>query len=41
LNQIVWQSVRGDDASMPPPVRAPFVFALVDDDENDNVEDDN
>jgi hypothetical protein len=25
LNEIVWRSVRGADAPMPPPVRAAFV----------------
>ncbi|HXT60245.1 MAG TPA: alkaline phosphatase family protein, partial [Pirellulales bacterium] len=40
LNQIVWKSVRGLDAQMPPPVRAPFVFALADDDDEGEEDDD-
>jgi hypothetical protein len=39
LNQIVWKSVRGLDAQMPPPVRAPFVFALADDDDEGEEDD--
>jgi hypothetical protein len=26
LNQVIWQSVRGEDSPMPPPTRAAFVF---------------
>jgi hypothetical protein len=26
LNEVIWQAVRGDDSSMPPPTRAGFVF---------------
>jgi hypothetical protein len=26
LNEVIWRSVRGPDAAMPPPVRAAFVF---------------
>ena len=26
LNEVIWRSVRGPDAPMPPPVRAAFVF---------------
>lgn len=40
LNQIVWKSVRGLDAQMPPPVRAPFVFAVEDDDDEEEDDDD-
>lgn len=40
LNQIVWKSVRGLDAQMPPPVRASFVFALADDDDHEEEDDD-
>lgn len=34
LNDLIWKSVRGNDARMPPPVRASFVFALPDDDDD-------
>lgn len=30
LNEIVWKSVKGPDSTMPPPVRAAFVFADAD-----------
>ena len=41
LNEIVWKSVRGAQARMPPPVRAAFVRAIdADDDEHDADEDD-
>lgn len=39
LNEIIWKSVKGRDAVMPPPVRAAFVRAipgLVDDDDDDD-----
>ncbi|MBI3840092.1 MAG: beta-propeller fold lactonase family protein [Planctomycetia bacterium] len=35
LNEIIWRSVRGADSIMPPPVRASFVFALPDGDDED------
>jgi hypothetical protein len=36
LNEILWKSVRGADAVMPPPVRAAFVRPVADaDDEQD------
>lgn len=38
LNEIIWRSVRGADARMPPPVRASFVLVHPDDD--DDEEDD-
>ena len=28
LNEVIWRSVRGPDQPMPAPVRAAFVFAL-------------
>ncbi len=34
LNELVWKSVRGLDSAMPPPVRASFVFALPDDEDD-------
>ena len=33
LNQVIWESVHGAGAVMPPPVRAAFVRALVDPDD--------
>jgi hypothetical protein len=36
LNEIIWKSVRGADSIMPPPVRASFVFALPDGDDDDD-----
>jgi len=33
LSEIVWKSVRGADSPMPPPVRAGFVRALEEDEE--------
>jgi hypothetical protein len=38
LNEIIWRSVRGPDARMPPPVRASFVIARgdADDEEEDD-----
>jgi len=39
LNELVWKSVRGLHSVMPPPVRASFVFALPEDeDEHDDAE---
>ena len=37
LNEILWKSVRGRDAVMPPPIRAAFVRPLeeLDDDEDE------
>jgi DNA-binding beta-propeller fold protein YncE len=35
LGEIVWRSVRGPDSPMPPPVRAAFVFAELDEDEDE------
>ncbi len=40
LGDIVWRSVRGPDSPMPAPVRAAFVFADLDDGEDDDGEDD-
>jgi DNA-binding beta-propeller fold protein YncE len=34
LNRIVWQSVRGAKVTMPPPVRAAFVFPHLDEDDD-------
>jgi len=34
LNRILWQSVRGAGAVMPPPVRSAFVRAIADDDDD-------
>ena len=36
LNEIVWKSVRGPDSRMPPPVRASFVIARGDDEDEDD-----
>lgn len=36
LNELVWKSVRGLDSTMPPPVRASFVFALPEDEEDED-----
>ena len=36
LNEIVWRSVRGRDSAMPAPVRASFVFATPEGDEDDD-----
>jgi hypothetical protein len=33
LNEILWKSVRGDDAVMPPPTRAAFVRPIADEDD--------
>jgi len=35
LNEILWKSVRGADAVMPPPIRAAFVRPIADEDEED------
>jgi hypothetical protein len=35
LNEVVWRSVRGAKSKMPPPVRAAFVRALHEADEDD------
>ncbi len=35
LNEIIWRSVRGADSPMPAPVRAAFVFAHPEDDDDD------
>ena len=35
LNEILWKSVRGADSVMPPPVRAAFVRALAEEEEED------
>lgn len=40
LNEIVWKSVRGADSVMPPPVRAAFVQALGEDEEEGEEDDD-
>lgn len=34
LNELIWKSVRGLDSTMPAPVRASFVFALPDDEDD-------
>ena len=39
LNEILWKSVRGADAVMPPPIRAAFVRPVEDEDEDDGDED--
>ena len=36
LNEVVWRSVRGADSPMPAPVRAAFVFAHLDDEEDED-----
>jgi hypothetical protein len=40
LNEIVWKSVRGAQATMPPPVRAAFVRAIDTDDDEHEADDD-
>ena len=35
LNEIIWKAVRGPDSTMPPPVRAGFVFTLPSDADDD------
>jgi len=40
LNEIVWKSVRGAQATMPPPVRAAFVRAIDADDDENEADDD-
>jgi len=35
LNRILWQTVHGRDAVMPPPVRSAFVRAVADDDDGE------
>jgi hypothetical protein len=40
LNEILWKSVRGRDAVMPPPIRAAFVRPLEDGDEDGDEDDD-
>ena len=35
LNEMIWRSVRGADHPMPAPVRARFVFAHSEDEEDD------
>ncbi|MFN8095108.1 MAG: bifunctional YncE family protein/alkaline phosphatase family protein [Vicinamibacteria bacterium] len=39
LNEILWKSVRGADAEMPPPVRAAFVRPIDDGEEGDDDDD--
>jgi sugar lactone lactonase YvrE len=39
LNEIIWRSVRGADAAMPPPVRAAFVFPHLKKDDDDDDDD--
>jgi hypothetical protein len=39
LNEILWRSVHGADAVMPPPIRAAFVRPIEDDDEDEGGED--
>jgi DNA-binding beta-propeller fold protein YncE len=36
LNEVVWRSVRGNDSRMPPPVRAAFVRAVPEPEEDDD-----
>ncbi|HEV3340863.1 MAG TPA: alkaline phosphatase family protein [Pirellulales bacterium] len=36
LNEIVWKSVRGENSRMPPPVRASFVIALGEEEEDED-----
>jgi DNA-binding beta-propeller fold protein YncE len=36
LNEVIWRSVRGPDAVMPPPVRAAFVFPHLKKDDDDD-----
>ncbi len=36
LNEVVWRSVRGRDSVMPAPVRASFVFAAPEDEDDDD-----
>ena len=38
LNEILWKSVRGADAVMPPPIRAAFVRPVEDGDEDEDDE---
>jgi hypothetical protein len=38
LNEILWKSVRGADAVMPPPIRAAFVRPVEDADEDEDDE---
>jgi hypothetical protein len=38
LNEVVWRSVRGPDSPMPPPVRAGFVFAEFEGEEEEEAE---
>jgi hypothetical protein len=40
LNEILWKSVRGRDAVMPPPIRAAFVRPIADEDEEDRASND-
>jgi hypothetical protein len=40
LNEILWKSVRGADAVMPPPIRAAFVRPIADEDEEDRTSND-
>ena len=35
FNEVIWRSVRGPDAPMPPPVRAAFVFPHLQEDAED------
>jgi hypothetical protein len=36
LNEVIWRSVKGADHPMPAPVRAAFVFAHPEEDEEDD-----
>ena len=38
LNEVIWRSVRGPESRMPPPVRAGFVFAVPEIDEDEREE---
>jgi DNA-binding beta-propeller fold protein YncE len=39
LNEVVWRSVRGPKSIMPPPVRASFVFAVPENEDEEEEED--
>ncbi len=40
LNRLVWQSVRGPDSVMPPPVRASFLLVMPEDDDDEDEDED-
>lgn len=39
FNEIIWKAVKGADSPMPPPVRAAFVVARMDDDKDEDDDD--